>query len=145
MGQILGSNQLVMIDTTGVGTSYLSLVCLSNSTTNVNVDVATEQTNCGVLSSVGEPSITVDFDAVCEATPTGGTQVSYSSLLSASVNKTKIKCKVSSPVVTGSSAGAAYYHEFDAYVSSLTLTSTAGEYVKFSGTVTSTGTIDITA
>lgn len=145
MGQILGSNQDLLIDVTGAGTSYKTVVCISNSTTNTNVDVSTEQTNCGVLSAVGEPSITIDFDAVCEATPTALSQVSYASLLACSVNKTKIKAKISSPVVTGSSAGAAYYHEFDAYVTSLTLTSTAGEYVKFSGTITSTGTLDITA
>jgi hypothetical protein len=65
-------------------------------------------------------------------------------LLAASVNKTLIAVRLQNPVVTGSSAGAAYYHQFSAYVTDLSLASTVGEYIKFSGTISSTGTLDIT-
>lgn len=145
MGQILGSAQNIDIDVTGVGgASYKTLVCLASSSVNTTLDTATDQTNCGVLTSVGEPSISIDFDAVCEVTPSG-TQVTYGTLLTAEINKTLIKARVQSPAFSGSSAGAIYYHEFSAYVTSLTLTQATADFMKFSGSITSTGTIDITA
>lgn len=141
MGQILSVNQNIEIDVLN-GTSFKSLVCLSSSSVNTTLDTTTDQTNCGVLTAVGEPGMTVDFDAVCEAAPTVS-QISYDDLLTASVNKTLIKVRVSSPVVTGSSLGAAYHHEFSGYVTDLSLAQAAGEYIKFSGTIASTGTLDI--
>ena len=141
--QILGSLQNVEIDVTG-GSSYKNLVCLSSSSVNTTLDTATDQTNCGVLTSVGEPSISLDFDAVCEVAPTVS-QVSYEDLLAASINKTLISVRVQNPTVTGASVGTVYYHQFSAYVTSLTLTQATADFIKFSGSLSSTGTIDITA
>jgi hypothetical protein len=141
--QILGSLQNVEIDVTG-GSSYKNLVCLSSSSVNTTLDTATDQTNCGVLTSVGEPSISLDFDAVCEVAPTVS-QVSYEDLLAASINKTLISVRVQNPTVTGASVGTVYYHQFSAYVTSLTLTQATADFMKFSGSLSSTGTIDITA
>jgi hypothetical protein len=143
MGQIQGSLQNIEIDPAG-GSSYLNLVCLRTSSVNTTLDTTTEQTNCGVLTSVGEPSMTVDFDAICEVAPSVS-QISYEDLLSAAVNKTKISVRVQNPVVTGSSAGATYYHQFSGYVSDLTLNQSTTEFINFSGTISSTGTLDITA
>ena len=142
MGQILGSLQNIEIDVAG-GVSYKTLVCLSSSSVNTTLDTSTDQTNCGVLVAPGEPAMTISFDAVCEVVPSGS-QTSYSSMLAASVNKTLIAVRVQSPVVSGSSIGVAYYHQFSAYVTGLTLTQATAEFMKFSGTITSTGTIDIT-
>jgi hypothetical protein len=143
MGQILGSAQNIDIDVAG-GSSYKTLVCLASSSVNTTLDTATDQTNCGQLTSVGEPSVSVDFDAVCETAPTVS-QISYEDLLAASINKTLIKARVQSPAFSGSSAGAIYYHEFSGYVTSLTLTQATADFIKFSGSISSTGTIDITA
>jgi len=143
MGQIQGSLQNIEIDPAG-GSSYLNLVCLRTSSVNTTLDTTTEQTNCGVLTSVGEPSMTVDFDAICEVAPSVS-QISYEDLLSAAVNKTKISVRVQNPVVTCSSAGATYYHQFSGYVSDLTLNQSTTEFINFSGTISSTGTLDITA
>ena len=87
--------------------------------------------------------MTIDFDAVCEVSPSVA-QVSYNALLTAMVNKTLVAVRVQNPVVTGSSAGAAYYHQFSAYINSLTLTQANTELIKFSGSFTSTGVLDIT-
>lgn len=143
MGQILGSAQNIDIDVTG-GSSYKTLVCLASSSVNTTLDTTTDQTNCGTLTSVGEPGVAISFDAVCEITPSV-TQVSYNSLLSASINKTLITVRVQNPSTGSTSAGAAWYHEFSAYVTSLTLTQATADFMKFSGTISSTGTIDITA
>lgn len=142
MGQILGSLQNVEIDVAG-GSSYKNLVCLRTSSVNTTVDSTTEQTNCGPLTSVADATMGVDFDAICEVSPSG-TQISYEDLLAAMVGKTQISVRVQNPVVSGSSAGAAYYHQFLGYVTSLTLNQSTTEFINFSGSVTSTGTLDVT-
>jgi len=143
MAQILGSVQNIDVDVAG-GSSYKTLVCLASSSVNTTLDTTSDQTNCGTLTSVGEPSITIDFDAVCEVSPSVS-QISYKDLQSASINKTLISVRVQNPTVTGASVGTVYYHQFSAYVSSLTLTQATADFMKFSGSFTSTGTIDITA
>jgi hypothetical protein len=140
--QILGSLQNVEIDVAG-GTSYKNLVCLRTSSVNTTVDSTTEQTNCGPLTSVADATMTIDFDAVCEVAPTIA-QISYEDLLAAMVGKTLIAVRVQNPVVSGSSAGATYYHQFLGYITSLTLNQSTTEYINFSGTVTSTGIVDVT-
>lgn len=142
MGQIQGSLQNIEIDVAG-GTSFKNLVCLASSSVNTNADTSTDNTNCGILTAVGDSSMTIDFDAVCEVAPSVA-QVSYKDLLTAMVNKTMVAVRVQSPVVTGSSIGAAYYHQFNAYINSLTLTQANTELIKFSGSFTSTGVLDIT-
>jgi hypothetical protein len=143
MGQIQGSLQNIEIDVAG-GTSYKNLVCLASSSVNTSADTSSDNTNCGILTSVSDSSMTVDFDAVCEVAPSVA-QVSYGSLLTAMVNKTMVAVRVQNPTVTGASTGAAYYHQFSAYINSLTLTQANAEFIKFSGSFTSTGVIDITA
>jgi hypothetical protein len=140
--QILGSLQNVEIDVAG-GSSYKNLVCLRTSSVNTTVDSTTEQTNCGPMTSVADATMSIDFDAVCEVAPTIS-QVSYEDLLAAMVGKTLIAVRVQNPVVSGSSAGATYYHQFLGYITSLTLNQSTTEYINFSGTVTSTGIVDVT-
>jgi hypothetical protein len=142
MPQILGSLQNIEIDVAG-GTSYKNLVCLRTGSVNTTMDATTEQTNCGVLTSPSEPSMTVDFDAICEAAPTIA-QVSYEDLLTAMVNKTIVNVRVQNPTITGSSIGTVYYHQFAGYITDLTLNQSTTEFVNFSGTIQSSGILDVT-
>ena len=139
--QILGSTQSIEIDVTN-GTTYKSLVCLRTSSVNTTMDATTEQTNCGVLTSPSEPQMSLDFDAICETAPTIA-QVSYEDLLTAMVAKTLVAVRVQNPVVSGSSAGAAYYHSFSGYITDLTLNQSTTEFINFSGTIQSTGALDV--
>lgn len=143
MGQILGSIQNIEIDVAG-GSSYKNLVCLRTSSVNTTMDATTEQTNCGVLTSPSEPQMTVDFDAICETAPTVA-QVSYEDILAAMVNKTLVTVRVQNPTVTGASLGTVYYHQFSGYVTDLTLNQSTTEFINFSGTIQSTGTLDVIA
>ena len=142
MPQILGSVQNIEIDVTGAS-SYKNLVCLRTSSVNTTMDATVEQTNCGVLTSPSEPQMTVDFDAICEATPTIS-QVSYEDLLAATVNKTIVTVRVQNPTITGSSVGTVYYHQFAGYITDLTLNQSTTEFINFSGTIQSSGTLDVT-
>ena len=142
MGQILGSLQNVEIDVAG-GSSYKNLVCMRTSSVNTTMDATTEQTNCGVLTSPSEPQMTVDFDAICETAPSVS-QVSYEDLLSAMVNKTIVAVRVQNPTVTGASVGTVYYHQFSGYITDLTMNQSTTEFINFSGTIQSSGTLDVT-
>ena len=142
MPQILGSLQNIEIDVAG-GSSYKNLVCLRTGSVNTTMDATTEQTNCGVLTSPSEPQMTVDFDAICEAAPTMA-QVSYEDLLTAMVNKTIVAVRVQNPTITGSSIGTVYYHQFAGYITDLTLNQSTTEFVNFSGTIQSSGVLDVT-
>jgi hypothetical protein len=142
MAQVLGSLQNIEIDVLG-GVSYKNLVCLRTSSVNTTMDATTEQTNCGVLTSPSEPQMSLDFDAICETSPTVA-QISYEDLLGAMVNKTLVAVRVQNPVVSGSSAGAAYYHAFSGYITDLTMNQSTTEFVNFSGTIQSTGALDVT-
>ena len=141
MGQVQGSLQNIEIDVAG-GSSYKNLVCLRTSSLNTSMDATNEQTNCGVLTSVSEPLMSVDFDAICEVSPSGS-QVSYEDLLSAMVNKTLIAVRVQNPTVTGASTGAAYFHAFSGYITDLTWNQSTTEFINFSGTIQSTGALDV--
>ena len=120
---------------------------MRNSSVDTTNDVTSEQTNCGVLTAVGEPSMALNFDAICETVVTAGANgtVSYKALLDAVTNKTLIRVRLSSPVQTGSSMGLFYHHEFSGYITSLTMNQASGEFINFSGTVQSTGLLDIIA
>jgi len=146
MGQILGSLQNIEIDVAG-GTSFKPLVCLRTSSVNTTMDATTEQTNCGAFTSPSAPQMSVDFDAICETDP--GTfptvSISYEEVLAAMVNKTEVNVRVQNPIVTGSSAGAVYYHQFKGYITDLTLNQSTTEFINFSGTIQSNGALDITA
>jgi hypothetical protein len=141
MAQILGANQNVEVDVTG-GTTFVRLVCLRSSSVNTTMDATTEQTNCGVLTSPSEPQMTVDFDAICETAPTVS-QISYEELLNAMVTKTLVNVRIQSPVFSGSSYGAVYYHQFLGYITDLTMNQSTTEFINFSGTIQSTGALDV--
>jgi len=143
MPQVLGSLQNIEIDVAG-GSSYKNLVCLRTGSVNTTMDATVEQTNCGVLTSPSEPQMTVDFDAICEAAPTIA-QVSYEDLLAAMVNKNIVTVRVQNPTITGSSVGTVYYHQFSGYITDLTLNQSTTEFVNFSGTIQSSGVLDVTA
>jgi hypothetical protein len=142
MGAISGSVQDIEIDVAG-GTSYKKLVCTQNFSVNLQSKLTTEDTNCGQFTATGIPGMTVNFTAVCQTAP-GGSEVTYGSLLTAANNVTAVNVRVQNPTVTGASIGTVYYHQFLGYISDLKLDQTTTDVIKFSGTINSTGTIDIT-
>jgi hypothetical protein len=142
--QILGATQNVEVDVTGAS-SFKTLVCLRTSSVNTTMDATTEQTNCGVLTSPSEPQMSVDFDAICEVAPTALTQISYEDLLNAMVNKVLVNVRVQSPQFSGSSYGAVYYHQFYGYITDLTMNQSTTEFINFSGTIQSSGALDVSA
>ena len=64
-------------------------------------------------------------------------------MLAAFANGTQVSVRVQNPTVTGSSEGTAYYHQFEGYITSLTMNQATTEFINFSGTVASTGEIAV--
>ena len=144
MAQFAGSLQDLEISF-DAGVTYLTLVCTRTVSVSVSSEIPKEVTNCGPITTIGDAEFSFEFDAICEVSPSVA-QCTYGYLLEAKVNKTLLVVKLASPLATGSSIGAAYYHQADAYVTDLTLNGGAGEnFVSFSGTIESTGNVDITA
>lgn len=135
MGQIIGSTQNVLISLDG-GSTFKTLVCLRTSSVNTTANTTTEATNCGSITSPGVASMSLDFDAVCETAPTTG-QITYDTLLDKCVNGQSI-------VVNFEDQGQTYKHEFEGYISDLTINQATEEFINFSGTVVSTGALSIT-
>jgi len=65
-------------------------------------------------------------------------------LLAAIVGKTLIGVRVQNPTTGGATTGGAYYHQFSGYITDLTLNQATTEFISFSGTISSSGTLDIT-
>lgn len=143
MAQILSSNQPIEIDVAG-GSSYKTLVCVQSGTVDGSADVTTEETDCGSLTSVGNPAYTITAEALCETAPSVS-QVSYKDLLTAFNTKAVVSVRVQNPTVIGSSLGTAYYHAFNARVTALSLNkSSSAAYISFSVTLQSDGIVDVT-
>lgn len=143
MAQITSSNQPIEIDVTG-GTSFKTLVCTNTATWETSNDVSEEETDCGVLTSVGDMKLTVSASAFCETAPTVD-QVSYGALLTAQKAKTAVKLRIQNPTVTGSSLGTVYYIVCSAKITNISAAKPAPSgYVSFDITLQSDGDIDIT-
>jgi hypothetical protein len=144
MAQIQSNLQTIEIDVDG-GTSYKSLVCVSTGSLEGSADSTTEDTDCGSFTSVGSVTYTINADAICETAPTVS-QVTYQDLLPKFNSKSLISVRWQNPVIGVTSAGSVYFHEFKAFITSLTMNKpSASGYVSFSVTLESSGAIDITA
>ena len=120
--------------------SWKTLVCLENYTHQSEGDISESETWCGKVIGMSEPSVSLDFSAVCNSTPDGGTEASYADLQTVHYARTKIFYRI-----MAGTTGRVFYHKGEGYITSLSLdASSASDTIKFSGTLTTTGTIDVT-
>lgn len=141
--EILGKVVLLEVDTAN-GTSYKTLVCMQDFELGVSSSLDTQETDCGQFNVPGTPGATISFNAVCNAAP-GGSELSYEDVLAAAVNTTKCSFRVQNPTQGSLAAGAAFYHAFSGYFNNVRLIKQSAGVIRFSGDITSTGVIDITA
>ena len=141
--EILGKVTLLEIDVAN-GTSYKTLVCIEDFELSMSSSVETTETQCGQFNVPGTPGAQVTFNAVTNALPEA-TEISYEDLATVLNNVTKIAVRIQNAAQTSVSAGGAFYHAFSGYVTNLSLPVASNGVVKFSGTIQSTGSIDLTA
>ena len=141
--EMLGKVTLLEVDTAN-GTSYKTLVCLEDFELQLQAPVETTDTQCGQFNTVGTPGVTISFNGVANAEPTVS-ELSYEDVAGCVNSATKCSFRVQNAATGSVSAGAAFYHSFSGYFSSVSLPVSANGVVRFSGEIVSTGTIDLTA
>ncbi len=140
MGQLQGKDINIYVRESGTTGSFLKLVCETSSGIDIATNTTTTVTKCASYTSTSEPTVTLNVDGVVETSPTGS-EISFEQLLSYIVNGTLVDVKYESPV----SSGTDFYVAGTAYLTALSLTAPAEGLASFTGTITITGTVDITA
>jgi len=136
--QVNANDQLVEVSLDG-GTTFKALVCLDGFDTSFENAVTETETQCGVVTGIGDTKAATNFTGTCNTTPETD-ELSFKAMLAAQVAKTAAIVKVSH-----GSSGADWYYSFSAYITNMTHAGTAGDVMKFTGTITSTGLIDLSA
>lgn len=126
------------ISTNLVTPSYKEVVCATDTGLNMDVDVSTVDTKCGVKKSPGSANITMNISGVAEFAPTS-TQMSANTLFDLGQNGTRFLVKIADTAVTPT-----YYRQGEAFFSSYNETANNGEQVSFDATLEIDGDVDIT-
>ena len=119
------------------GVSWKTLVCIENYDHNSEGDITETETFCGKVIGMSEPSVSLDFSAVCNTTP-GGTEVSYKDLQTVHYARTQIMYRI-----TSGTTGSHFHHQGECYITALNMgAASASSTIAFTGTLTTTGVID---
>lgn len=121
------------------GTTQKTLICETRSGVSMTRDTTSTQTKCNsgvAVVGIGALSWSFDFDAVVDTAPSGS-QVTYNDMLGWINAGTAITATIE---FTGE-----FFHQGLVYVTDLSLDASVGETVKFSGTLSGSGALDIAA
>lgn len=141
--ELLGKLIPLEIDFTGAGSTYDTIVCSEAFTSDFEGTVDTVDTDCGKITSVGTPGVTVSANFVVDLAPLTNT-ASFKKCDAAMGASTKVAVRIQNPVVGSVTLGTQIYRQFFAYFTKVTLTKDTNGPVKCDITLVSTGTIDIT-
>jgi predicted secreted protein len=138
MAEIQGNDVTVELSS-DAGTTWKTLICETRSGIQITRDTTSTATKCNAGTTViglGAYSWSMSFDAVVDTAPSVS-QVTYADMLTWITAGTSILGKIAN---TGE-----FYHSGSVYVTDLSLDAATGEAVSFSGTLSGTGALDITA
>lgn len=122
-------------------TNYKQLVCMENYTLKLDTQNTKTTTFCGIALGVGVTEFSVDFSACCLADKSAS-QVTNDDIVSWQLNNTLLSFKMQFPSPGSNSTN--IFFSGDVYVTASTIGVAVNEVVKFTGTLTGTGTLDIT-
>ena len=125
------------------GTTYKVIICVASYSAPVQTQTTTTDTQCGRILGLGVISFNPTVQAVCDEVPSN-VQVSYKDCLLYQVNKTLLKFRIQSPSTSTFGLAQAYYLTGQCYVTDTTLTNNTNDPVKFSVTLSGTGTLNTT-
>lgn len=141
MAKIAGSGITLEIST-DTGTTWKTLICEITNSINLNRDTNTSPlTKCDTASAAQELTMLgytwgFDFEALTDTAPSG-TQVTYADLLTLFVNGTSFLVR---RTVTGE-----FYESGTAYITTLSSAAPVDGFHNFTGTMSGSGALDITA
>lgn len=136
----LQSNLVPLKISTDTGTTKKSIVCKKSWTFNHSTSTTEEETDCGVLLGIGANKWSFDVEGVVNTTPTGASEVSAEDLLGIANAQTKFLVYLDYP----SGSGTDLYASGEAYLTDFKITNSVGNLMTFTGTISGTGTLDIT-
>jgi hypothetical protein len=125
------------------GATYQTLVCLQQFDESLDATIDEQESDCGKISAPGAVGATVNFTAICKTDPEA-TEVTLQQCKEAIVDGTLIKVKIQNPAAGSVSLGEAIHSIYDAYLSNVTTTKQTSSAITFTGTLNSTGDIDVT-
>jgi len=139
MAQLNGKDLNLYVRENGSTGAYKKMVCETNSGVEISTSTTETVTKCATYSSTSTPSFTFPIDAVLETAPSA-TEVSFEECLSYIFNSTLLDVKFENPVGSGTN----FFIQGTARISALSISAPAEGLVSFTGTLTGTGTFDIT-
>src|SRR6187549_221824 len=122
------------------GLTFKQLVCLENYNIPVDTQVTETNTFCGNAVGLGVKKFTPSGSAVCELSPSGS-QVTFEELLAAQMADTVLIFKVQYP--SPGSTNTNIFMSGQCYVTNTTLQAQINDVIKFSFTLTGSGTLDV--
>lgn len=141
MNSIQGELAPLYISSDG-GITWKTLVCLETYDVPLQTTVNQTETNCGVAVGLGAIKFNPKGSAVCEASPLTS-QVTYKDMLGWQVNKTLVMFKSEYPG-SGGQYGQNFALSGTCYVTDTDVTLQTGQVIKFTFTLTGTGTVNTT-
>lgn len=121
------------------GLTWATLVCLDSVTVTFASEITETATQCGTVVGVGEMKGNFDYTGVCNTTPDAD-EVSFKDVLTWQKAKQLVQIRC-----TNGSSGANWFYQFGAYFTNTTHDGTSNDVMKFSGTVTGQGEVDLSA
>ena len=125
-------------------TSWDELVCALDDQAEMDNEVSEVDTRCGTFTGVKEMKGSYSGNAVANADPAVGTEVTYEDVVNWQQGKTLLDFRYYNIAFGAIAEGAAIYQEGTGRFTNSVLTGTTGEAVQFSWTFSPTGTIFLT-
>lgn len=120
------------------GATYKRTVCIKSWDLSVQTAINKENTQCGVFVGLGPNDWSFSFDCLANATPAVG-ECSYSDLLLAVNNQTRLLIKTVYPDYGNGSSGTELHIELPGYLSNLSTKVQVGNLVTFTATFNGDG------
>lgn len=124
------------------GVTWKTLICLETYNVPLATTVNETETNCGLAVGLGVIKFTPSGSAVMDTQPSAS-QVTYEDMLKWQVNKTVIMFKSEYPF-SGPGYGANVSLSGTCYVTATDITLQVSQVIKFTFTLTGTGTVNTT-
>jgi hypothetical protein len=144
MQELKGSLVVMMLSPTGL--NFKTIVCEDSSQSTISSNVTTTATKCGKFSTVDTPEVTISGSGVLDASPAVN-QATLKELQAWALAGTLLYFirKTLADTAAGETSGESLYLDGRGYLSNVEETSAEGDVIKFSWTLTTTGTVDNTA
>jgi hypothetical protein len=126
-------------------TTWDRLVCALDDQAEMDNEVSEVDTKCGTFTGVKDMKGSYSGNAVANASPSAGTEVTYEEVVSWQQAKTLLDFRYYNLAFGVITQGGAVYQEGTGRFTNTVLTGATGEVVQFSWTFSPTGTIYLTA